>query len=99
MKAEVCIDILGMFNCPVKKKGFKIFENRCYYFEKETSENNFRGRNYDNAKKFCKTAFGSTVVGKLIEPKSLSIMNLIREEMNANFGVDEEKKAFIWMGR
>ena len=72
------------------KKGFALFENRCYYFARNIwndSSNIYdrQANTYSDTKRICKTVFGPNVVGKMIEPKSLGIMELIKEYVYKNF--------------
>merc|ERR1712008_230677 len=43
---------------------------------------------------YCKTAFGSNVVGKLWEPKTLKINNVVGAEAKNIFGTS----AYFWIG-
>merc|ERR1712008_24146 len=66
------------FRCPTEKPGFRMLSNRCYFFDKVT-------RSYADTLEKCKSAFGPKVQGKMVEPTSLQINNLIYEEAKAVF--------------
>jgi len=79
---------LDNFRCPTEKSGYRILEDRCYFFESVN-------RGYSATQEYCKTAFGPYVVGKLWEPKSLKINNVVVAEAKNIFGTSV---AGIWIG-
>jgi len=75
------------FRCPTENSGYRILEDRCYFFEKVD-------RDYSVTQEYCKTAFGPNVVGKLWEPKSLKINNVVGAEAENIFGYNR----YFWIG-
>merc|ERR1712008_584515 len=67
--------------------GYRILEDGFYFFEKVD-------RDYSATQEYCKTAFGSNVVGKLWEPKTLKINNLVGAEAKYIFGTYNR----FWIG-
>ena len=49
---------------------------------------------YKDTQEYCKRAFGPNVVGKLWEPKSLKINNVVAAEAKNNFGISGD----FWIG-
>merc|ERR1712008_532713 len=78
------------FRCPTENSGYRILEDRCYFFEKVD-------RDYSATQEYCKTAFGPNVVGKLWEPKSLKINNVVGAEAKNIFGTSYSGYGF-WIG-
>jgi len=87
---KIMPDVKKHFDCPVMKKGFALFENRCYYFARNIWDDpsniyDNQANTYSDTKRICKTVFGPNVVGKMIEPKSSRITELIKEYVTKNF--------------
>ena len=74
-----CDENTDKFRCPTEKNGFRILEGQCYFFEKVN-------RDYSVTQEYCKTAFGQDVVGKMWEPQSLKINNVVSSEAKNIFG-------------
>merc|ERR1712129_432760 len=77
------------FRSPTENSGYRILEDRCYFFEKVD-------RDYSVTQEYCKTAFGPNVVGKLWEPKSLKINNVVGAEAKNIFG--SSRYDGFWIG-
>merc|ERR1712008_274175 len=75
------------FRCPTEKNGYKLLENQCYFFEKVN-------RDYGVTQEYCLTAFGPNFAGKMWEPQSLQINNVVGAEAERILG----KSKYVWIG-
>merc|ERR1712008_120923 len=79
------------FRSPTENSGYRILEDICYFFEKVD-------RDYSATQEYCKSAFGPNVLGKLWEPKSLKINNVVGAEAKNIFGTFRTSHYGFWIG-
>ena len=77
------------FQCPTEKNGYRLIENQCYFFDRIN-------RDYKIAQEKCKTVFGPHFVGKMWEPQSLHINNIVSSEAKSIFGTSVDHR--FWIG-
>merc|ERR1711862_846955 len=78
-----------LYRCPTEKNGYKLLAYQCYFFEKVN-------RDYGVTQEKCKSAFGPNVIGKMWEPKSLLINNVVGNEARSYFGQANGDR--FWIG-
>ena len=82
-------NIYAEFQCPTEKNGYRLIENQCYFFDRIN-------RDYKIAQEKCKTVFGSNFIGKMWEPQSLHINNVVSSEAKSIFGTSVDHR--FWIG-
>ena len=81
------IETQDLIKCE-REKNYKYIRGKCYYFDSATQ------RSFSDAKNFCSTVFGPEKSGKIWEPKSRSINDLVFEESVFILG----RRYQFWLG-
>ena len=92
----ICISILA-FTCPTEKSTpksvFQEIDGFCYHF------NNERGRSYQQVENYCRNVFGPSMSGKVFEPPSLNVNDVVLKAANAALQINPLGISHIfWIG-
>jgi len=89
------LEFFHKFRCPTEnyttegiKHGYKLIEEKCYFIQ-------IISRTFKKTQEFCVTVFGPMHKGKIFEPRSSNVNNLVLKEA---LGLNRGTGQYFWMG-